>query len=183
MSTFDSKLVDVAAGVLVATLLAVTLSGTAARAASGEVATGPISGLPVPRFVSLKPDKVNVHTGPTRDQDIKWQYTRAGLPVEITAESDNWRRIRDWEGAEGWVYHSLLSGKRTGIVIAKDKGELVPIYGKADPQAGIVARLQAGVLASIKQCTGAWCRVLGSGFDGWIVQDRLWGVYPDEKVE
>ncbi len=167
--------------VFAAVMMAV--AGPAIAGGSGEAATGPVSGLPIPRFVSLKPDKVNVRGGPTRDHEVTWQYTRAGLPVEITAESDNWRRIRDWEGSEGWVYHSLLSGRRTAVVTAKDKDELVPLYGHADLQAGVVARLQPGVLASVKQCTGTWCRILGSGFDGWMVQDRLWGVYPNEKVE
>src|SRR5262249_16915478 len=80
--------------------------------AAGGLAPGSRSGLPIPRFVSLKPDRVTVRGGPTRDHDVAWVYTRAGLPVEITAESENWRRIRDWEGAEGWVYHSMLTGRR-----------------------------------------------------------------------
>jgi SH3-like domain-containing protein len=103
--------------------------------------------------------------------------------VEITAESDNWRRIRDWEGSEGWVYHSMLSGRRTGVVAAKDKDELVPLHAKADPATAVVARLQSGVLGAVKQCTGTWCRIVGAGFDGWIAQERVWGVYPNEKVE
>jgi SH3-like domain-containing protein len=139
--------------------------------------------LPVPRFVSLKPDRVNVRGGPTRDHDVTFVFTRTGLPVEITAESDNWRRIRDWEGAEGWVYHSLLSGRRTALVEAKQQDELVPLFGKADAESALVARLQPGVLASVKQCDGTWCHITGSGFDGWIAQERLWGVYPHEKVE
>ena len=151
--------------------------------AAGEISAGASSGLPIPRYVSLKPDKVNVRGGPTRTHDITWQYTRAGLPVEITAESDNWRRIRDWEGAEGWVYHSMLSGRRTAVVTAKDKDELVPLYAKADTSAAVVARLQSGVLGAVKQCTGTWCRIVGAGFDGWIAQERVWGVYPNEKVE
>ena len=77
------------------------------------------SGLPVPRYVSLKSDHVNVRAGPTKDNDVAWVYTRAGLPVEITAEFENWRRVRDSEGAEGWVYHSLLSGRRTAVVTMK----------------------------------------------------------------
>jgi SH3-like domain-containing protein len=151
--------------------------------AAGELATGPKSGLPVPRYVSLKPDRVNVRGGPNRDYDVSWVYTRAGLPVEITAESDNWRRIRDWEGAEGWVYHSMLSGRRSAVVTAKSKGDLVPLYDHADSGSALAARLQAGVVASVKQCNGNWCRVQGAGFDGWIAQERLWGVYPSEKVE
>ena len=157
-------------------------AGAIAQAA-GEISAGASSGLPIPRYVSLKPDKVNVRGGPTRTHDITWQYTRAGLPVEITAESDNWRRIRDWEGAEGWVYHSMLSGRRTAVVTAKNKDELVPLYAKADTSAAVVARLQSGVLGAVKQCTGTWCRIVGAGFDGWIAQERVWGVYPNEKVE
>jgi len=150
---------------------------------AGEAGLGPKSGLPVPRFVSLKPDRVNVRAGPTRDHEVTFVYTRAGLPVEITAESDNWRRIRDWEGSDGWVYHSLLSGRRTAVVTSKDKDQLVPLYGDADGNATVVARLQAGVLATVKRCTGSWCRIAGPGFDGWAVQVQLWGVYPNEKVD
>jgi SH3-like domain-containing protein len=152
-----------------------------APAAAGDV--GPKSGLPLPRFVSLKPDRVNVRAGPTRDHEVKFVYTRAGLPVEITAESDNWRRIRDWEGADGWVYHSLLSGRRTAVVTSKSKKELVPLYANADLEAAVVARLEAGVLAQVGRCDGEWCRIAGARFEGWIVQTRLWGVYPNEKVE
>ena len=120
--------------------------------------------------------------GPTRDHEVTWVYTRAGLPVEITAESDNWRRIRDWEGAEGWVYHSMLSGRRTALVNAKEKDELVPLYEPSRQRsADVVAQLQSGVLASVKHCTGTWCRIAGTGFDGWIAQERLWGVYPARR--
>jgi SH3-like domain-containing protein len=159
--------------------IAIGLSGTAARAAS-EIATGP-SGLPLPRFVSLKADKINVHVGPAKTYDVTWIYTRAGLPVEITAEFENWRRIRDGEGAEGWVYHSLLSGRRTGMVQGKE--EFVPLRDAGDPEGSVVAKLQAGVIGTVKRCTGTWCRISGEGFDGWIEQQRLWGVYPNEKFD
>jgi SH3-like domain-containing protein len=155
----------------------------AGAAQAGEAGTGPKSGLPLPRFVSLKPDRVNVRGGPTRDHDVAFVYTRAGLPVEITAESDNWRRIRDWEGSEGWVYHSLLSGKRTAVILPKDKQQLVPVREQPDVEARTVAQLQSGVLAAVKRCTGTWCHLKGTGFDGWVVQEQLWGVYANEKVE
>ena len=151
--------------------------------AAGEVANGSASGLPLPRFVSLKSDRVNVRGGPTKDHDVTWVYTRAGLPVEITAEFENWRRIRDWEGAEGWVYHSLLSGRRTALVSPKAKDDLIPVCEKPDPQSAVVAKLQGGVSGMVKRCTGNWCRVIGQGFEGWVEQDRLWGVYPEEKVD
>jgi SH3-like domain-containing protein len=140
------------------------------------------SGLPVPRYVSLKSDHVNVRVGPTKDNDVAWVYTRAGLPVEVTAEFENWRRVRDSEGAEGWVYHSMLSGRRTAVVTMKDRDELAPLYDSPSNAAALAARLQAGVVAQVKSCDTGWCRIIGNGFDGWIEKQRLWGVYADEKV-
>jgi SH3-like domain-containing protein len=165
----------------IASLLLAVVAASGARAAD-PLTTGSISGLPVPRFVSLKPSKVNVRAGPTKDHDVTWVYTRAALPVEITAEFENWRRVRDWEGAEGWVYHSLLSGRRTALVAPTASAPL-PLHADADAHSRVVARLQAGVLGTVKRCSGTWCRIAGDGYDGWIEQDRLWGVYPNEKVD
>jgi SH3-like domain-containing protein len=161
----------------VALSCAVTASATAAGADKG------LSSLPVPRFVSLKADRVNVHGGPDKDHDVVWIYTRVGLPVEITAEFENWRRIRDSDGTEGWVYHSLLSGKRTATVQLKTKTDLAQLHASADPKSSVTAQLAFGVLGTVKHCNGAWCELSGDGFDGWIEQTELWGVYPDEKVE
>jgi SH3-like domain-containing protein len=168
-----------------AALIAMTTTGTAAAGAAEQIAVGSATGLPVPRFVSLKSDRVTVRAGPTKDQDVRWVFTRAALPVEVTAEFENWRRIRDREGAEGWVYHSLLSGRRTVLVEPRTKSqdELLPLHGSADEASPVIARLQPGVMGSVKRCSGSWCRIVGTGFDGWIEQDKLWGVYPDEKVE
>jgi SH3-like domain-containing protein len=160
-----------------ALLCAFAADATAAGADKG------LSSLPVPRFVSLKADRVNVHGGPDKDHDVVWIYTRVGLPVEITAEFENWRRIRDSDGTEGWVYHSLLSGKRTATVQLKAKTDLAPLHASADPKSPVTAQLQFGVLGTVKHCNGAWCELSGDGFDGWIEQTDLWGVYPDEKVE
>jgi SH3-like domain-containing protein len=106
-------------GVLIALGIVITAPG-AASAADDNVKQAAVEGaktsLPVPRFVSLKSDKVNVRKGPSTDQSIVWVFSRAGLPVEVIAESDNWRRVRDSEGADGWVFHSLLSARRTVLV-------------------------------------------------------------------
>jgi len=155
----------------------------AASAVAGAASDAATSGLPVPRFVSLKADRVNVRRGPDKDHDVAWIYTRVGLPVEITAEFENWRRIRDSEGSEGWVYHSLLSGRRMATVQGKSKTDLAALHAAPDPRSAVIAELQSGVLGAVKRCDGAWCRIAGDGFDGWIEQDRLWGVYPDEKIE
>jgi SH3-like domain-containing protein len=165
----------------VAALLFAALMVAAPRAA-GQAA-GAASGLPVPRFVSLKADKVNVRGGPSREHDVTWVFTRAGLPVEITAESENWRRIRDAEGAEGWVYHSLLSGRRTVLVAPSSKIDAFPLYDRPDSSARVLAKLQSRVLGTVKNCDGRWCRIFGDGFDGYMEQERLWGVYPNESIE
>jgi len=176
---------------IVATGLAALAAVGAAEAQTAPAATaGKATGLPVPRYVSLKSDRVNLREGPSKDHRTSWVFQRAGLPVEIVAEFETWRRIRDAEGTEGWVLHSLLSGRRTALVSPWTKGDAapMPLYEWADERAEVVARLQPNVIVNVKQCTGAWCRVTaaqagGRDLDGYIRQERLWGVYPNERVE
>jgi SH3-like domain-containing protein len=144
---------------------------------------GPVTKLPLPRFASLKTDRVNLREGPSKDHATKWVYQRAGLPVEITAEFEIWRRVRDAEGVEGWVLHSLLSGRRTGLVTPNRKGETSKIYARPSDSAELAATLQSGVIVNLRHCDGAWCLVDGDGFKGYIEQVKLWGVYPDEKID
>lgn len=142
------------------------------------------SSLPLPRFVSLKSDKVNVRKGPSTDQAIVWVFSRAGLPVEVIAESDNWRRVRDSEGADGWVFHSLLSARRTALVTPWAKGEeRVPLYSSNSTGSRAVAELQAGVLGNVLTCDGEWCNVSVNDYSGYVQQDKLWGVYKGEEVK
>src|SRR5829696_1307068 len=142
---------------IVATGLAALAAIGAAEAQTAPAATaGKATGLPVPRYVSLKSDRVNLREGPSKDHRTSWVFQRAGLPVEIIAEFETWRRIRDSEGTEGWVLHSLLSGRRTALVTPWAKGdpEPVPLYERADERGDVVAKLQPNVIASVKQCTG-----------------------------
>ena len=164
---------------LAAAFFAVLLAILSARVAlAQDPAEG--TGLPLPRFVSLKSDDVNVRRGPGQEYDVAFTFVRAGLPVEITQEFDNWRKIRDSEGSEGWVFHSLLSGKRTALVAPWDNTGPFPAHAIADPKSPVVAYLERKVVADIAQCTGAWCEISVKGYDGWIEQERLWGVYPAE---
>jgi SH3-like domain-containing protein len=153
--------------------------------AAGEMGTGQVTGLPVPRYVSLKSDRVNLREGPSKEHRTSWVFQRAGMPVEITAEFETWRRVRDADGAEGWVLHSLLSGRRTALIMpwSKNKAEVIPLLERADERAAVIAKLQPGVISSVKGCTGNWCRVIVESIDGYIRQDRLWGVYPNERIE
>ncbi|WP_454916890.1 SH3 domain-containing protein [Xanthobacter sediminis] len=159
---------------------AAVMLGAAGAAGAAEDGT---SGLPVPRFVSLKADKVNVRNGPNKDQDVAWVFSRVGLPVEVTAEFETWRRIRDADGAEGWVYHSMLSLRRTALVAPWLKNETVLLRAEPEADAKVVARLEPGVLGTVKKCDGKFCRLSGEGFDGYVQQSQLFGVYPDEKID
>jgi SH3-like domain-containing protein len=141
------------------------------------------SGLPLPRFVSLKAGRVNVRVGPGEDYKVAWVFTKSQLPVEVIQEFDTWRRIRDSDGQMGWVFHSLLSAKRTAVVTPWTGGDPLPLRARAAASAGVTAYLQPGVEAAIDKCTGGWCNLTGKGFAGWIEQTQLWGVYPGEVVD
>jgi len=144
---------------------------------------GSATKLPLPRFASLKTDRVNLREGPSKEHATKWVYQRAGLPVEITAEFEIWRRIRDSEGVDGWVLHSLLSGRRTALVTPSKKGENSKIYVRPSEGSDLAATLQSGVIVNLLKCDGAWCLVDGDGFKGYIQQFKLWGAYPNEKID
>lgn len=161
-------------------LLWATMGLPASLAAQG---VGTVTRLPLPRFASLKSDRVNLREGPSKDHRTTWVFQRAGLPVEITAEFENWLKIRDADGSEGWVIRQLLSGRRTAIVAPWNKAASLPLYGHPDPTAAVAANLQPGVLGNVKGCDGTWCRIFGDGFDGYELQTNLWGVYPGERVD
>jgi SH3-like domain-containing protein len=114
---------------------------------------------------------------------VAWVFRRKGLPVEIIAEFEHWRRIRDSEGEEGWVYQSLLAGNRTAIVEPWKKGTAVALRSEPRGAAPPVAMLKSGVIAEVEQCTGQWCELSVGGYDGWIDQAALFGVYPGETLE
>jgi len=171
----------VAAGLALSALLAATNSSPAQPGAT-PVKLGP-SGLPIPRFVSLKADRVNVRRGPGKTHAIAWVFARQGLPVEIIAEFENWRQVRDSDGAEGWVFHGLRSGRRTAVVAPWSKEDTLPMRAAAGSSAQVVARVEPGVLGRIASCDGTWCQMQISEFSGWIPQESLWGAYVGEIIK
>ncbi|MBB6261162.1 SH3-like domain-containing protein [Paenochrobactrum gallinarii] len=157
-----------------------------AHAQSEEKIETPVgkSGLPLPRFVSLKPARANIRVGPGREYAVSWLFMKAGLPVEIIQEYDNWRRIRDADGTEGWIYQSLLSGKRTAITAPWEKSErLLELRSSPEPTASIVAQVEGGVIANIRECNGEWCRLEVNKVRGWLPQREIWGAYPGEVFD
>jgi len=144
---------------------------------------GSATGLPVPRFVSLKSDRANLRRGPGTDYPVDWVFVRRRMPLEIIAETSRWRKVRDVDGDVGWIWHSMLDGRRTALFLAEKDGAPVPILDEPIPGAAIVAYADTDVLASLKSCAGAWCRVETQGYEGYVPRTRLWGVYPDEDFD
>lgn len=166
--------------VALASALAAALALAPAAASAQKTPTG-ASGFPLPRFVSIKSSKVNVRVGPTLDHDIAWTFVHAGIPVEVTQEFDIWYRVRDSDGKEGWVQKTMLSGTRTALVTPWEAAGRVPMKDKAG---GVVtAMLEPKALVTVASCDGAWCRVSAEGYRGFVEQAKLWGVYPNERVE
>jgi len=143
------------------------------------------SGLPLPRFASLRTAPINLRTGPGVRYPVDWVYTRRHLPVEIVGEFDTWRRIKDPDGTEGWVHQSMLAGHRNGIVRGKP-GEVQRLRLTANEQSQIVATLEPGVVIAVERCPQlqvSYCFVEADGLKGWLRREEFWGVYPDEVVE
>ncbi|UOM35960.1 SH3 domain-containing protein [Acuticoccus sp. I52.16.1] len=165
-----------------ALILAVVAGAAPPAHAAGPTEMGP-SGLPLPRFVSLSANKVNVRVGPSRSYKIKWTFNKRGLPVEIVREYGNWRRVRDVDGEDGWIHRSLLSGKRTALVAPWSETETIPLLETASAASSPVAYLEPFVLADVERCDGSWCSISGQNWHGLVPQRTLWGVYPTEKVD
>jgi SH3-like domain-containing protein len=150
------------------------------------------SGLALPRFATTRSEPINVRVGPGQKYDIAWTYLRSGIPVEIVQEFDTWRKIRDADRAEGWVHQNLLTGTRVGYVTPiLANGEVDLRAGQSD-EAATRARLGPGLKVTIKQCDGTWCEVSASSqnpgersstYSGYVHQEELWGVYPDEVFD
>lgn len=140
---------------------------------------GCVTNLPLPRFVSLKGDEGNARRGPGLTHRIDWVFTRPGMPLKITAEFDNWRRVEDQDGAGGWVHYALLSGVRS-VVVTLDMAEL---RSSPDPAAQVVAQAEMGVIGRVLECRPDWCRIQSGGERGWVAKAALWGVAPGEIIE
>ncbi len=168
-----------------------TTGGTTGGESGAETASadetaprrGP-SGLPLPRFVSLHSDEVNMRTGPGVRYPIDWVYQRQGLPMQIIDEFEAWRRVRDRDGTEGWVHKSMLSGRRTIVIMGGAQAlREEPLSG-----AQVLAYLEPGFIARLDGCLEGWCEVTatslqGQRYRGWVQRTAFWGVFDGEVVE
>lgn len=149
--------------------------------AASSVPAADTSGLPLPRFVSLRSDEVNLRTGPGTRYPVEWVYNRRDLPVEIIAEFDMWRKIRDWQGAEGWVHQSMLSSRRMIVIIGAERA----LRDQPDENGALLAKLTPNVVGRLLQCPRGrkYCRVDVQSTQGWLRREDFWGVYQSEYIE
>lgn len=172
-------------------LAAVLLPAQASAAGAAEAAPAPVrkpaeagvgadSGLPVPRWVALASDRVNMRTGPGPRYPISWSYQRRGLPVEIVDEHEYWRQIREQDGTKGWVHKSMLTGKRSALVM----GQIQDVRDTPSPTGEVELQAEPGVQVRLIACRDAvWCEVQVAGRKGFMARDGLWGVYPGETFK
>lgn len=165
--------------------------------ASASTQTGRETGLPLPRFVSLKARSANLRVGPGRKYSISWRFQRSGVPLEIIQEFDRWRRVRDADGTTGWVLHSLLSSRRTAIVAPWErrrsiadltkapvvKASFFDAKRRASTNSRTIARLQPGLQVAVRECQDSWCRVNARNVSMWVRREMLWGTYKNELIE
>jgi len=180
------------AGIVAVLILAGAAAGpaslaqpSAANTLSGGVQIGPVTGLPMPRFVSIKSSPVNVRGGPSTNHQVAWVFVRKAVPVEVTAEFENWRRIRDVDGDQGWVFHTLIDGERTVMVVGPNKqvpreGDLVPLHFAPDSASDEVALVEPGVIGSLVNCSQTWCAVRMGPHEGFMRATSLFGIYARE---
>jgi SH3-like domain-containing protein len=142
------------------------------------------TGLPIPRYVSLRAQKARMRVGPSTIYATKWIYTKPGLPLEIIDEYGHWRQVRDDTGVTGWMHSALLSGLRTAVV-APWLTKNAMLRADPNPAARAIAELQPRVLVSLQSCTGTWCRISVKEHSarGYVRQDKLWGAYPGEMFQ
>ncbi len=150
-------------------------AGTTEVGAEAKVELG-ASGLPLPRFVTLRAAEVNLRSGPGARYPIEWVFTRKGLPVEVIDEFETWRRIRDWQGSEGWVHQSMLSGQRGAMVVGLDR----LLRRAPEPGAPAIAEVQVQVVGRLHRCRDGWCLIEAKGYEGWLRQSEIYGVYPGD---
>ncbi len=138
-------------------------------------AIGP-SGRPLPRFVSISAPVANLRAGPGKQYPIIWVYTRASYPLEVIAEYEQWRQVREIDGTEGWMHRILLSGKRNAIIT----GGIQPLYKTPSTESELIAQAEAGVVGEILECTPLWCRLDIGDETGWIETRYIWGTFVGE---
>ena len=136
------------------------------------------SGLPVPRFVTLKSNEVNMRVGPGREYPLSWVYKQKNLPLKVIAEFDTWRKVIDHEGTIGWVHSQLVGLKRYALI----QSRLTKLHRKPDSTSTVLAVADKGVLLELQICEPQWCRVASDSLRAYVRRDDIWGVLETETL-
>lgn len=137
------------------------------------------SGLPIPRFVSLKSDEINARSGPGMRYPIQWVYHRENMPVEVVEEFEHWRKIRDFDGETAWVHKGMIDGRRYSIV----REDILILYDEPKTDSAPMVRVSRGVIGRLLACEREWCRLQVAGRKGWTKKEYIWGIYPNETFD
>lgn len=162
---------------LCAALCTVDVVVPAMASESAPPQLGSVTKLPVPRYVSLRSSEINVRRGPGLDYRKDWVFRRAGLPVRVIEEYGDWRRIVDKDDAGGWVFHAMITGRRTALITQ----DLLILRKEPSETAEATAQAEIGVVARLKACERNWCEIEQDGHAGWVPKDAIWGVEPNEE--
>ena len=127
---------------------------------------------PVPRWLSLKSDEVRARQGPGLDYRIMWEYQVSGQPVQVIAETTEWRKNCDPEGAVAWVHRSVVSSRRS---LYNASTEEIPIHAGRSATSQVRARLSPRSLVSMDECEDGWCEVRVRRLRGWVQQRAVFG--------
>lgn len=169
----------IAVVVLLGAVLCAAWIGALSPARAEDGTAGPVTNLPLPRYVSLRSSKINVRRGPGLDYRKDWVFRRTGLPVRVVDEYGDWRRIVDMDEAGGWVYHAMITGRRTVVITADN----VHLRKRPTDTSEAAARAERGVVARLRACEPAWCEIEAEGHRGWVRKAVIWGVDPDELID
>ena len=156
----------------------VSILAVAVLIPGSKIAVAASSGDVVPRYASLHADKVFLRKGPGDRYPVDWVFVRRGWPVEILGAFDHWRRVRDWQGTEGWIHEKMIANRREVVVT----GDIRGIRRSPDMGAALLARAEPGVMAQLLECRAGWCRIEAGDITGWIERSNVWGVYPTENI-
>ena len=139
------------------------------------------SGFALPRMVSLRSDNIYARSGPGKKYPIEWIYKQKGAPLEIIAEFELWRQVRDWEGSTSWIHKTLLTGRRFIKVTTPGENN---IYNKPKSDSKIIAKVEDGVIGEVKKCPkkSEFCLVKFETIEGWILKKNVFGVYENEVI-
>jgi len=150
------------------------------KVAAGQEASLTVrgSGLPVPRFVSIKFNKANLRSGPGSEYPVLWQYRQIGLPLLVDAEFGIWRKVRDSEGTTGWMHGAGLSLRRMAFI----HESMTKIYKRGNKQSDVVAVAEKNALLQLESCQENWCRVTAEKVKGWLERSSIWGVLDNENL-